>query len=173
MRSLFIATFCLVSLILSACGPTFNWRDTSIAETELTALFPCKPLKASRRLYLGRTEVDLHMASCNTGGVTVAIGHASVPEAAETAGALQKWREATLAGMRAKSSSSSPLVLAGVDQGAHAARTQALGIKPGGGEIVLEAAWFARGNEIFGALMYGAAPSPDVVETFFSSLKFR
>lgn len=173
MRSLFVATLCLVSLTLSACGPTYNWRDTSIADTALTALFPCKPLKASRRLTLGRTEVELHMTSCNTGGVTVAIGHATVLEASEAASALQKWREATLAGMHAKSSSSSPLVLVGADQASHPVRAQAFGIQPGGGEIVLEAAWFARGNEVFGALMYGATPSPDVVETFFSSLKFR
>ena len=173
MRSLFIATLCLAALTQSACGPTYNWRDTTIAETTLTALFPCKPLRASRRLTLDRTEVNLQMISCNTGGVTVAIGHATVPDAAETAGALKKWREATLAGMHARASSSSPLLLAGVDGGSAPARTQALGIKPGGGEIVLEAAWFARGNEIFGALLYGAAPSPDVVETFFSSFKFR
>lgn len=173
MRSAIIATACLAALILAACGPTFNWRETSISDTSLSALFPCKPQKASRRLALGGAEVELHMTSCDAGGITLAIGHATMPEPAMAGPALLQWREATLAGMRAKSSNASPLRLAGANETPQSVRVQALGIKPGGGELALEAAWFARDTEVFGALLYGDAPSPDVVDTFFSGLKFR
>ena len=74
MRFAIITIAWLAGLILPGCGPTFNWRETPIAATSLSALFPCKPQQASRRLALGGQEVELFMTGCDTGGITLAVG---------------------------------------------------------------------------------------------------
>jgi hypothetical protein len=173
MRFVIYAAAALTTLILGACGPTFNWRETSITSTPLTALFPCKPQKASRRLLLGGAEVELQMTGCETGGVTFAIGHAAVRNPSMTALALSQWRESTLAGMRATSSSATAWQLVGALEVPQSLRVKAIGSRPGGGALVLQGAWFTRDNEVFGALSYGGSLSPDIADTFFSGLKFR
>jgi hypothetical protein len=173
MRFAIYATTALTALILAACGPTFNWRETSITPTPLTALFPCKPQKASRRLLLGGAEVELQMTGCDAGGITFAIGHATLQNPGRGGQALVQWREATLAGIRARSSSASALQLAGALEVPQSVRVKAVGSRPGGGDIVLQGGWFTRDNEVFGALLYGGSLSDDVADTFFSGLKFR
>ncbi len=173
MRFAIFAAAALTALILAACGPTFNWRETSIAPTPLTALFPCKPQKASRRLLLGGAEVELRMTGCDAGGITFAIGHATLPNPGQGGQALAQWREATLAGMRARSTSASALRMAGALDVPQSVRVKAVGSRPGGGEIVLQGAWFTRDSEVFGALSYGGSLSDDIADTFFSGLKFR
>ena len=158
---------------MAACGPTFNWRETAITPTPLTALFPCKPEKASRRLVLGGAEVELQMTGCDAGGITFAIGHATVPSLGLAGQALAQWREATEAGMRAKSSDATALQLAGALEVPQSVRVKAVGSRPGGGQLVMQGAWFTRDGEVFGAFSYGDSLSPDVADTFFSGLKFR
>lgn len=173
MRLATYATAALAALVLAACGPTFNWRETSITATPLTALFPCKPQRASRRLVLGGAEVELQMTGCDAGGITFAIGHATVPSPGLAGPVLTQWRDATLAGMRAKSSGATILQLAGALEVPQSVRVKAVGSKPGGGELALQGAWFTRDNEVFGALLYGDFLNPDVADTFFAGLKFR
>lgn len=173
MRFAIYATAGLTALLLLACGPTFNWRETPITATSLTALFPCKPQRASRRLVLGGAEVELQMTACDAGGVTFAIGHATVLNPDLAGPALAQWREATLAGMRGQSSGATAFQLAGAREVPQSVRVKAVGSKPSGGELALQGAWFTRDKEVFGALLYGDLLSPDLADTFFSGLKFR
>ena len=87
--------------------------------------------------------------------------------------ALTQWRDATLAGMRAKSSGATALQLAGALEVPQSVRVKAVGSRPGGGALALQGAWFTRDNEVFGALLYGDSLSPDVADTFFAGLKLR
>lgn len=169
-----IATIALLAgLTLQGCGPTFNWRETPIAATSLTALFPCKPLKASRKLVLGGKEVEMQMTGCDTGGVTLAVGHATITDPTMVGAAMDQWREAALAGIRASTSSVSALRLEQALEIPQSVRVQAVGARSDGRALSLQAAWFARGTEVFGALVYGDTLAPEVVDTFFSGLKFR
>ena len=163
----------LAALILPGCGPTFNWRETALTGTSLTVLFPCNPQKTSRRLVLGGSEVELLMTGCDTGGVTLAVGHANISDPNRMAQALAQWREAALAGIHARSSAVSALRLELALETPQSVRVQALGARPDGRALALQAAWFARDGEVFGALLYGETLSPEVVDTFFSGLKFR
>ena len=173
MRVLSITTVCIWALLLAACGPTFNWRETSITATSLVAMFPCKPKTAARVVALGGTDVELHMTGCDAAGVTVAVGHATISEPNLRGPVLAQWRAATLAGMHANTPSISPLQLARANDLPQSVMVKALGMTPGGRALDLQGAWFARDNEVFVALLYGEVLSADVAETFFSGLKFR
>jgi len=160
---------------LAACSPAFNWRETPIASTGLVALFPCKPQTVFRSVDLGGQKVELHMASCDTDGVTVAIGHATVKDASALGAALQQWRDATLAGVRPSAPPQmTPFTLKQSLALPQALSVQATGSAPDGRSVHLQGAWFARGSEVFAAVMYAnAALSAEVAEPFFSGLKFR
>ncbi len=120
----FTATAALaVVLSLSACNPTFNWRETRIENTSLVALMPCKPDHQSRALPLAGQRVDMHLTACDAGGATFAIAHVNwdqAQSAAQTAGkglakdalqaeikpgipeVLNQWRQVTLGNLGAK-----------------------------------------------------------------------
>lgn len=58
------AHHCAVLLVLSmltACTPTFNWRDVRVEPTGLKAMLPCKPEKASREVSMVERKVDLEL----------------------------------------------------------------------------------------------------------------
>lgn len=117
-----------VILSLSACNPTFNWRETRIENTSLVALMPCKPDHQSRALPLAGQRVDMHMTACDAGGATFAIAHVNwdqAQNAAQIAGkglakdasqaeikpgipeVLNQWRQVTLGNLGAKAATES------------------------------------------------------------------
>lgn len=173
MRLLIIAVACLAGLTLAACGPTFNWRETPITATSLVAMFPCKPQKASRVVALGGKDVELTMTGCDAGGVTVAIGHARIADPNMVGPVLVQWREATLIGMHASSSTVSAFQLERARVWPQSVLLKAVGVRSDGRALALQGTWFARDTEVFAALMYADTLSPDVAGTFFSGLKFR
>ncbi len=175
----------IVLALLAACGPVFNWREAPIVGTSLVALFPCKPQSASRIAALGGKDVELTMTGCDTAGVTLAVGHATIADPALRDPVLAQWRAATLASMRAKTTTLSAFRMEPATPSAQSVRVHAVGTQPDGRPVVLQAAWFTRGNEVFVALLYSVVPneaqngapkdvlSDEVRETFFSGLKFR
>ncbi|MBP6851616.1 MAG: hypothetical protein KA164_08445 [Rhodoferax sp.] len=163
----------VLALALTACSPAFNWRETVIEATQLSAMFPCKPEKAARQVALGGGTVELTMHHCDTEGVTAAVGHAPVSDPALAGPALAQWRVATLAAMRVKGSTQSAWVMERSSVLPQALVVEAAGTSSDGGPLVLKAAWFARGSEVYAALLYGPALSPEVAEVFFSGLRFR
>ncbi len=128
-----LATTALAAILsLSACNPTFNWRETRIENTSLVALMPCKPDRQSRAIPLAGQRVDMHMTACDAGGATFAIAHVSWDQAqgaAQTAAkgpshgassdalkaqtkpgipeVLSHWRQVTLANLGAKAATES------------------------------------------------------------------
>ena len=64
---------------LASCAPALNWRELKPAQAQgLVALFPCKAEAAMRRLAvpgLDGGEVDLHVLSCQAGGMTWALSY--------------------------------------------------------------------------------------------------
>ena len=113
-RAAFAAAFLLLA---SACSPTFNWRELRVDGTPLQALMPCKPDTASRPVPLGgagTAPVELHMHSCEAGGLRFAVAWADVGQPAQVAPALAAWRQASLQAIRA-SGADWPVTLAGAD----------------------------------------------------------
>lgn len=159
----------VLMLSASACSPTFNWREWRVDGTPLLALLPCKPESASRPVPLGgagMAPTELHMHSCEAGELRFAVAWADAGEPAQVAPALAAWRQASLQAIRATGTDWS-VALAGADavQG-----VQAQGSDAQGRAVQTRALYFARGQQVFQAAVYGQRLSDEVLDTFFGGL---
>jgi len=169
-------------LALAACSPTFNWREVRPENTALTLLLPCKPDKASKTVPLGGQPAALSMLGCDTGGATFAVAVADIGDAARAEAVLAQWQQLTLANMKAGPVGSgagatqvTPFRPAGLT-GPPALRVKAQGQRADGRAVAGQAAYFARGSQLFQVVLYADLADgldPEVAETFFGSLKFE
>jgi len=173
MRYPIIVTVSIAALLMVACSPEFNWRQTALTPTNLQAVFPCKPETAVRPVILGGQAMQLHMASCSASGVTVAVGHAAMPLPHDAGAVLRQWRQTTLATMRGKAVGEKAFTIASAPALPDAVSLQALGTGPQGSSLTLHAAWFAQGSTAFVAMVYGGTVRPEVADTFLSGLILR
>lgn len=190
-------------VLLAACNPALNWRETRIKDTALVAMLPCKPDAGARVVPLGGRNVSLHMTGCDAGGATFAVAHATIDQASTAPAVLAQWRAATLANMGAVSSrdvplggtssstfsgtssstpsgpASGPLSGGGVSAGTPSSGSTALmlvtaqGRRKDGSAVAMQGAWFAKDAQVFHAVVYAERISPDVTEAFFSGLRFQ
>ncbi|MGC1174079.1 hypothetical protein [Polaromonas sp.] len=159
-------------LLLTACSPAFNWREVRPDNTALSLLLPCKPDKASRSVPLGGQPTELAMLGCDAGGATFAVGVATVKDTSQVAAALAGWQAATLANMKAAGAGqAAPLKVPGASVQPPALLVRATGQRANGSAVQSQAAYFAHGAQVFQAVIYADSISPEVAETFFSSLK--
>lgn len=173
LRSLGLAL--IAGLALSACSPTFNWRELRPEGTPLQALMPCKPESATRPVPLdGGEPTELHMHSCDTGGLTFAMAWAELGDEARVPAALAGWRRASLSAVRVDP--------ARVDDPANAwaavvpGAKQALGLAAQGSDhqgrpVQVRAVHFARGTQVYQAAIYGPTLGDEVTTTFFGGLQ--
>jgi hypothetical protein len=161
----------LGSLVMSACSPTFNWREVRLDASHLMALLPCKPDQGARVLALAGQEVELHMVGCEAGGAMFAVAYADLKSPDHVMAALTQWKAATLTNMQAQASSARPFVPKGATLLPQAERVLASGIRPDGSAVVAQAVWFASGTQVFHAAVYADKARPEVTETFFAGLK--
>ena len=169
MRFLIPAAVALA--VLTACNPTFNWRDVRFENARLALLMPCKPDKAQRSVTMAGQQTELHLLSCDAGGVTFAVLVADVKEAAKTTAVLVQWQSATLTNIKAPPTLGIALKLPGLTSGA--LMVKATGQRANGQAVSSQAAYFAQGSQVFQAVMYADKIAPSVAETFFSGLKFE
>ena len=91
----------LVVLGLSACTPPLDWREVRPIDSEVTALFPCKPQRMSRQVALAGAKVQMDLVSCTAADATYAIAYARLPDPAQVSAALQQLRAAASANIGA------------------------------------------------------------------------
>lgn len=171
-RVRFFAGIFLSIPLLWACNPTFNWRDVRPDGMRLAFLMPCKPVTANKTVQMAGQTAELVLLSCDAGGVTFAVAAANVTDASKAQAAMNQWRVATLANMKAASTApGASLKLAGALNNTQVAK--AVGQRSSGQAVTSHAAYFAQGSQVYQAVLYGDAITLDVVDTFFSSLKFE
>jgi len=164
--------FVLAAGLLLACSPAFNWREVRPDNTTLALLLPCKPDKATRNVPLGGQSTELAMLGCDAGGATFAVAMTMLPDASQVAAVLAGWRAATLANMKAAGAGeAAPLKVPGAATQPPAVLVRADGRRADGSAVQSQAAYFSQGGQIFQAVIYADRISPEVSETFFSSLK--
>lgn len=163
------------ALWLGGCSPTFNWRDLRTEGTPLRALMPCKPETAVRSAPLagGGKAADLHMSSCETGGLRFAVAWVDVSDPGLVPSALMAWRDASLLSIQVDATAADPARLSWpvAIAGAH----QVLGVRaqgrdPQGRPVQSRAVYFSHGGLVFQAAVYGASLPDEPVQTFFASL---
>lgn len=173
LRPLGLALF--AGLVLSACNPTFNWRELRPEGTPLQALMPCKPESAKRPVPLdGGAPTELHMHSCDTGGLTFAVAWAELGDATRVPASLNGWRRASLGAVRVDPARADdpatqwPVAVPGATQ---ALGLMGQGIDHHGQPVQVRAVHFARGTQVYQAAIYGPALRDDVTAAFFDGLK--
>ncbi|MFM6992478.1 MAG: hypothetical protein ACKOWD_14615 [Rhodoferax sp.] len=176
LRGLFVLACVACVAGLAACQPGLNWRAARADGTGLTALLPCKPERTSRRISLGGAEIEMQLLSCSAQGSTYAISYASLPTGSDVAGALAHWRRATLAHVAAgKTEALSPATGAALAMSQNFSGVRAAGTAPSGEALQMEAWWFARGLQVFQAVVYTQGVSPQALsamrEPFFEGLQ--
>jgi hypothetical protein len=167
-----LLTACLLP-VLTACSPTYNWREVRPDHTRLSALLPCKPDQAQRSVPLGGQPTELAMLGCDAGGATFAIAVATPGDASELAAVLTGWQTATLAHIKAGAGQVTPLKIPGAAPQPSALLVRATGQRADGSAVQSQAAYFAQGRQLFQAVIYADSVRPEVAETFFSGLKFE
>ncbi len=167
------AALAALLLSVSACSPTFNWRELRVDGTPLLALMPCKPESATRPVPLGGAAAGptaLHMHSCEAGGLRFAVAWADVGQAAQVAPALAAWRSASLQAIRVAPAAAGDwaVKLPGADpvQGVAAQGTDAQG-QP----VQSRALYFARGTQVFQAAVYGPRLPDEALDAFVAGLQ--
>jgi hypothetical protein len=166
----------LLMLMLPACAPPFNWREVRPENTRLGLLLPCKPDHAKRTVPLGGKPVELAMLGCDAGGATFAVAVADLGDAANAGPVLAQWQALTLANMKAapvpQPSQIAGLKIPGAELQPAPLLIKADGQRANGRPVRGQAAYFARGSQVFQAVLYAEKISAEVSDTFFSSLKF-
>ena len=164
------AALAALLLSVSACSPTFNWRELRVDDTPLVALLPCKVESATRPVPLAgpaAAPAELHMHSCEAGGLRFAVAWADLGPAVPVEPALNAWRAASLQAIRA-TGTDWPVRLPGAQwlQG-----VQAQGTDPQGRAVQTRAAYFAQGTRVFQAAVYGARLPDEPRDAFFAGLQ--
>jgi hypothetical protein len=162
----------LLGFGLLACSPALNWREVRPDGVNLVMLLPCKPDRAIKTVPLDGRDTVLSMTGCEAGGAMFALARADVGDASRAAQVLAQWQSLTLAHMRASQSVTQNAQVPGADALPQPVQVLARGSHPDGQAVEGRALYFARGSQLFQAVVYAPRVSSEAVETFFSSFKF-
>jgi hypothetical protein len=182
LMSSFLRPVCLAAalLALSACNPTFNWREVRPDSTGLSLLLPCKPDKAEKTVPLGGQPTQLLMLGCDAGDATFAVAVADIGDASRAEAVLAQWQALTLANMKAGpvgtgagATQATPFRPSGMTGGPPALMVKSSGQRADGQAVAGQAAYFSRGSQLFQVVLYARVIDPVVADTYFSSLKFE
>jgi hypothetical protein len=161
----------LLTALLIACSPTFNWREVPVAGSGLVAMLPCKADRAQRAVALGAESVQVDMTGCDAGGATFAVAHASANGPAQAQAWLEAWRAATRAQLGQAPVAESSAVLQRA-----AATPPPVRLDTAQGAAPVQILWFAQSQKdgsvaLYQATVLGQASSPDAPKTFFEGLR--
>jgi hypothetical protein len=162
-----------VLLCLAACSPTFNWREVRAEAAPLKVMLPCKPDKGSRRVPMAGRQVELQVMGCEAGGATFAVLFGDIVEPGRDDEVLAQWKAATLGHMQGVSLQERPFLPPGALALPNSVRVVASGKRADGSPVQGQAAYFARGSQVFQAVIYSDRVTPEAADTFFAGLKFE
>jgi hypothetical protein len=162
----------LVSLALGACNPTLNWRELRPEGAPLLMLMPCKADTATRPVPMLGQPTELHMHSCEAGGLTFAVAWAELADASRASEALDQWKTASLAAIRVApgSSQNREAKVAGATT-VHGVTAQ--GSDHLGKALQTQAAYFAQGSKVYQAAIYGPKIGAEASTAFFDGLSLQ
>lgn len=136
-------------------------------------LLPCKPDRAQKTVPLAGRATLLSMVGCEAEGATFALSVADIGDAAQAVTVLSQWQALTLSHMRAAAPVQSPIQIAGASLQPAPVRVVAQGQQADGQRIEGQAVYFARGSQLFQAVVYAPRMPPEAADTFFASLKLQ
>jgi hypothetical protein len=161
----------LAALAAAACSPDLNWRETRVAESDLVALFPCKPKRLMRELSLAETRVRMVLATCSAAGATFALAHADMADAGKVHAALTELRRSAAVNIGGTPQRMAALTVPGMTPNPLAERVAIVGRGPDGEPVQEQAGFFSRGTRVYQATVFAPKLDGAAADTFFSGLK--
>jgi len=160
----------VTTLVLTACSPTYNWRETHGEKIPFTVLLPAKPSTFSRNIDLNGLPVDMSMTAAEIDGITFAVGTAELSDVAKTAQALESMRLALLNNINATPATTA--LPARSDNSLPALDVSATGVVRDQ-TYTLMARLIAKDKRIYQVLIMatGKTIPAEQADTFFSSFK--
>lgn len=168
MRSAIVLS---LAAILSACTPTYNWREVRPEGSGVVLMMPCKPDSHARRVRLAGGDVRLTLHACSTGEVTWALAEADLGDPTRVGPALAELRRAAADNLGADRETPLPLAVDGATPNPASGRLALQGQLPDGRPVHEQVAVFTRGTRVYQATCVGAQLPAEAVETFFAGLK--
>ena len=172
-----LASLLLAVLALTACSPEMDWRSVGFEGSTLKVQLPCKPDRTTRRVTMGASSVDLHVAGCELDHSMVAVMTAQLPQGADANAILLGWQNITLDNARARVDARQPWSKNGMMALPASERVQALGQRPDGRPVQMQAVWgaFAQAEHmhIVHAVVYSDKRSEEPAATLFDAIASR
>jgi hypothetical protein len=158
-------------LMLFACTPALDWRETRPEGASVVVAMPCKPSVFGRKVSLQESLVDLSLHACSADGVTWALAHADVADPAKVTGALRELRRAAAVNLGAPVPPLAPLSIPGATPNPESGRSAIQGALPDGRSVSEVVVVFALGTRVYQATAVGGRLPAEAVETFESSIR--
>jgi hypothetical protein len=184
MLRLIHACFLALLALQTACTPALDWRDVRFEgvmpasqASQLNAVLPCKPDRATREQMVGGQKVQLSMMGCKAAGATFTLSRMVLTTPALAPQVLAAWQAASLGQAADAVVTTQAIKILGASAWPAAVRAQI----PSSGAAAKSAGqigWFAQtaGAELvlYQAAIYGSetgAVSAEATATFFDSLR--
>lgn len=166
----------LAATALTACSPTYNWRDYNSPDGSYHVLFPAKPASYTRQIDLDGMKVNMTMTAAEVEDTMFAVGSAEAPDAAHAQAALAAMKTALVRNIGAKITSEKAAA-ASVASDKSSTQRAALDIEASGSQngvpMRLIGHFEARDKRFYQVIVMGKASAiqPEQTEQFLSSFK--
>ena len=150
-------TLMTLALIVSACTPALNWRESRPEGAAVQLLFPCKPELQSRP--------HMGLARCEAAGLEFSLSWAELPEPTQAGAALRQMREALLRKLDGTAETPQAFAVRGMTPLSEALVQRVDGSRPA------RLALFARGARVYQLVMSGPRVDDAAWEAFAGSIQ--
>lgn len=75
-----IGLIVLLSGLMLACTPSYNWREVTVADGAVKGFFPDKPVTQTRPLHYAGHQLNFSLTTATVDGALFAVGYAPLPE---------------------------------------------------------------------------------------------
>lgn len=161
---------------ISACSPTYDWREVRGTDAPFVVLLPSKPATHTRAINLDGMQLTMTMTGAQVNGVTFAVGSAKLPDQALPQAALNAMKIALIKNIGGTVKREKLLPIPG--NPTPSSEIEAVGMPAGknaGQPIILFARFAEKDRRVYQAVVVGQekAVERDHVDTFFTSFKLN
>jgi len=167
---LLMPLFLLAVCLLSACTPTYDWRDVRGTAAPYSILLPSKPSTHAREINLGGIRTTMTMTAAEVEQVTFAVATAELPDATQAQAALKVMKDTMVKNisgvvLEEKSKQEGPLTVINLVAGPPAGAQ--------GNAKSLHARFVARERRVYQVMVVGPKQTMpmEAIDTFFGSFK--
>ncbi len=168
----------VLAFALSACQPSYNWREIQEPDAGYRILLPAKPVSMTRPIDLDGLKVTMSMTGARVGETMFTVGAVALPAAQpdlreKATGAMRTAMVRNLQGHETRSTQVEVPVLDGAGRrigsvtGSHIDVEGRVDGKPSH----MSATFVARGARAWQAVMIAPASDPEIAKLFHDSLR--